>query len=191
MRTISRMTRPRAIAAVFAGAGVRTFNRAFAGAFARILARALAALALAAGGAGPAWAQPATPDLLTPCVFAHDEILEALELDVEGSQLADMKLPGGRDVGCLYTVKRSQTVLTVRQTWDPANPGPGTPPVEPGFLPIPGDRDRAATRTGPPDEPGAELVYWRGKVKTRLFVHGPTLDANAMLQKLLKLRRVP
>jgi hypothetical protein len=182
------------------------------------LARAITPLLLALGGARLAQAQPATPDLLRPCVFAHDEILEALELEIEGSQLADMKLPGGRDIGCLYTIKHSQTVLTVRQTWDPAHPGPGTA-VEAGFRAIPGDPDRAATRTspipgnrvrvaartrpipgkrdqaaartGPSDEPGAEVVYWRGIVKTRLFVHGPTVDATAMLAKLLKLRRVP
>ena len=152
---------------------------------------AVAPLLLVLCGARPGWAQPATPDLLTPCAFAHDELREALELEIERAHVADMKLPGGRDVGCLYTVKASEIVLTVRQSWDPANGKPSGRGAEVGFRPIPGDADHAATRTGPPDEPGAELVYWRGKVKTRLFAHGPTLDATAMLAKLLKLRRVP
>ena len=146
---------------------------------------AIAALLLTLCGARLTQAQPATPDLLEPCVFAHGEIREVLALEIERSQVADMKIPGGRDVGCLYTVKASQTVLTVRQTWDPAASGPPAAAGETGLRPIPGDRDHAASRTGPADEPGAELVYWRGKVKTRLFVHGPTLDANAMLAKLL------
>jgi hypothetical protein len=154
---------------------------------------ALAPLLLTLCGARPAQAQPAAPELLSPCALAHGEIREILELDVERAHVADMKIPGGRDVGCLYTVKGSQTVLSVRQTWDPAAKGPSAAAGETGFRSIPGDADRAASKTwtGPADEPGAELVYWRGKVKTRLFVHGPTLDANAMLAKLLKLRRVP
>jgi hypothetical protein len=152
---------------------------------------AMAPLLFALCGPRMARAQPATPDLLTPCVLAHDEILEALDLDIGKPQVADMHLSGGRDVGCLYTVKGSQTVLTVRQTWDLANSGPGKKAAGAGFRSIPGDKDRAATRTGPSDEPGAELIYWRGQVKTRLFVHGPTVDSNAMLAKLLKLRRVP
>ncbi len=154
-----------------------------------LIAALLLLLALCA--AQPAAAEPATPDQLTPCAFAHDELREALELDVERAHVADMKLPDGRDVGCLYTVKASEIILTVRQSWDPANGKPAGRGAEPGFRPIAGDPDHAAARTGPPDEPGAELVYWRGKVKTRLYAHGPTLDANAMLQKLLKLRRVP
>lgn len=152
---------------------------------------ALAPLLVTLCGARPAQAQPAAPELLSPCALAHGEIREILELDIERAHVADMKIPGGRDVGCLYTVKGSQTVLSVRQTWDPAAKGPSAAAGETGFRPIPGDQDHAASRTGPADEPGAELVYWRGKVKTRLFVHGPTLEANAMLAKLLKLRRVP
>jgi hypothetical protein len=156
-----------------------------------LAAAALAPLLLRLCGAGPLQAQPATPEALKPCAFEHGELAEALGIAIERSHVADMKLPGGRDVGCLYTLKASELVFTVRQTWDPADPGPGGRAPEPGFRSIAGDGDHAATRTGPPDEPGAELIYWRGKVKTRLFVHGPTLDAKAMLAKLLALRRVP
>jgi hypothetical protein len=140
---------------------------------------------------GPALAQPPTPAGLTPCVFAHDEILSNLGLDIDTTQVADMTLRGGRDVGCLYTIKGSETVLTVRQTWDPAAPGRPAKVGGTGLRPVPGDRDGAAAGIGPPDEPSAELVYWRGPVKTRLLVHGPTLDANDMQARLLKLRRVP
>ncbi len=152
---------------------------------------ALLALILAGLGTGLAQAQPTTPDALNPCVFAHDELLSTLGLDIETAQVADMKFPGGRDVGCLYTIKQSETVFTVRQTWDPSSSGQSAKAVEKGFRPVPGDQDRAMTQTGPASEPSIELVYVRGKVKTRLFVHGPTLDPKDMQTRLLKLRRVP
>jgi hypothetical protein len=155
----------------------------------RILAHA--ALLATLAGARLASAQPATPELLNPCAFAHDELATVLGLAIERSHVADMRIPGGRDVGCTYTVKKSETVLTVRQTWDPASSGPPAAPGEPQLRPIAGDADHAMHSTGPPDHPSAELVYWRGKVKTRLLVHGPTVDSKAMLEKLLKLRRVP
>jgi hypothetical protein len=134
-----------------------------------------------------------TPAALVPCVFAHDELLEALGLDVEPGQVADMQLPGGRDVGCLYRVKDSDTVLTVRQTWDPAHPPPPSPAPKARREGRQRPRSKAdpAAAGGQPDEPSVELVYWRGKVHTRLFVHGPALDPNDMDAKLHKLRQVP
>ena len=153
--------------------------------------RAIGPVLLVCLVARPAAAQPATPDALMPCVFAHAELLSDLGLDIETAQVADMKFPGGRDVGCLYTIKASETVFTVRQTWDPAASGKPARAGGTGLRPVLHDRDGAMAGTGPADEPGAELIYWRGKVKTRLFVHGPTLDANDMQARLLKLRRVP
>jgi len=153
--------------------------------------RIIGPMLLAGLGARPAGAQPPTPDGLVPCVFAHDELLSDLGIDIETAEVADMKFPGGRDVGCLYTIKASETVLTVRQTWDPAASGKPAKAGGTGLRPVLHDRDGAMAGIGPPDDPSAELVYWRGKVKTRLFAHGPTLDANDMQARLLKLRRVP
>lgn len=153
--------------------------------------RAIGPVLLVCLGARMVHAQPPTPDGLTPCVFAHDELLSDLGLDTETGQFADMKLPGGRDVGCLYTIKASQTVVTVRQTWDPAASPRSAGAAGTRLRAVPGDPDGAVSGTGPADDPSAELIYWRGKVKTRLFVHGPTLDANDMQSRLLKLRRVP
>jgi len=152
--------------------------------------RIIGPLLLAGLGARLAEAQPPTPAGLEPCVFAHDELLSDLGIDIDTAQVADMTFPGGRDVGCLYTIKASETVFTVRQTWDPAASGKPAK-AGAGLRAVAGDKDGAAAGIGPPDEPSAELVYWRGKVKTRLFAHGPTLDANDMQARLLKLRRVP
>lgn len=157
---------------------------------------AVAALSLlvTAGVPSAAGAEPITPASLTPCPFTREEIAAALGIDVEQGEAADMKFPGGRDVACLYPVKGSQTVVTVRQIFDPAAQGSSNakaPSLEAGYHAIPGDPDQAAVKSGRPEERVAELTYARGKVRTRIFVHGITLDREAVQPKLLRLRRVP
>lgn len=137
-------------------------------------------------------AQPITPSSLSPCPFTTDEIATALGVEVEDGQAADMQFPGGRDAGCLYPVKGSETAVTVRQTWDPSGSAPSTKLTGDGWIRVKGDLDHAAMKSGgPPADPGVELVYSRGRVRTRIFVHGPNLDALSMQPRLLRLRRVP
>lgn len=139
--------------------------------------------------------QPPTPVSLAPCPFTAAEIESALELRVEESQAADMTFPDGRDVGCSYVMKKSSTVLSVRQTWDPANNGSQTATKRAGyrFRRIAGDPDAAVWQLGEKDKDRGDvsLIYSRGKVKTKVMVYGGTFRNSDMQPKLLKLKRVP
>jgi hypothetical protein len=155
-----------------------------------------AVLTLTLLGISPALAQgPLTPASLSPCPFTPAEIESALGVSVEDGQAADMSFPGGRDVGCLYAVKGSDTVLSVRQTWDTASAGSasqGTAKLaEGGLHAIPGDPDGAQWKSGGKDEPSAELTYARGKIRTRVLIHGATVRESDMQSRLLRLKRVP
>jgi len=148
----------------------------------------------------PAWlsaaavlsAQPTTPSALVPCAFALSEVAEAMGVELEKTDAADMTIPVGRDVGCLYTIKRSDFVFGVRQTWDSTRPasGGGAKSLR-GYTPIPGDPDGAVYATATGSGSSGELVYIRGKVQTRVFWHGGNLADAEGLQRLLRLRRVP
>jgi hypothetical protein len=137
-------------------------------------------------------AQPANPSALVPCAFARSEIAEAMGVDLQQADAADMTIPVGRDVGCLYSIKGSDFVFGVRQTWDSTRP-PGQPPAKamPGYRAIPGDPDAAMVQADQSGGGGGELVYVRGKVETRVFWHGGNLTDADGLQRLLHLRRVP
>ena len=117
---------------------------------------------------------PLTPSSLRPCPFTAAEIGDALGLSVEEGQVADMTWQGGRDVGCLYVVKGSETVLSVRQTWDPGKAA-----------------QAAVTKTGADGKPSVELTYGRGNVRTRVLLHGGAFDEADMQPKILKLKKVP
>src|SRR5215218_10375375 len=126
------------------------------------LTTTFAVLTLSLRAISPALAQePLTPASLSPCPFTPAEIESALGVSVEDGQAADMSFPGGRDVGCLYPVKGSDTVLSVRQTWDAANQA-AAKLAEGGLQAVPGDPDGAQWKSGGKDEPSAELTYARG-----------------------------
>jgi hypothetical protein len=137
--------------------------------------------------------EPVTPASLQPCPYSAEEIQSALGVTVERGEAADMTFPGGRDVGCIYPVKNSQTVLSVRQTWDPSGSSGGDSAAkheEGGLQPIAGDSDGASWRVKR-NEHSVELVYTRAEVRTRVLVHGGTFDDDDMQPRLLTLRRVP
>lgn len=146
-------------------------------------------------GVSPLLAQgPVTPASLSPCPFTPAEIESTLGVSVEDGQAADMSWPGGRDVGCLYIVKGSDTVVSVRQTWGPSSSGNGQVSAQRAdgdFQAIPGDPDGAKWKAGKGHEASMELIYARGKVRTRVLVHGDSLRESDLQSKLLKLRRVP
>jgi hypothetical protein len=153
---------------------------------------ALAAAAAALATAGGVAAQPPTPRGLKPCAFALSEIAEALGVQLQRADAADMTIAVGRDVGCLYSVKGSDFVFGVRQTWDSTRPAKaGAARARRGYRTIPGDPDGAVFQTDSGGGGSGELVYVRGKVQTRVFWHGGNLDTADGLQRLLKLRRVP
>ena len=134
-----------------------------------------ALLTLASMGISGVLAEPPlTPSSLRPCPFTPAEIEAALGVSVEEGQVADMTWPGGRDVGCLYVVKGSETVLSVRQTWDPGKAA-----------------QAAVTKTGADGKPSVELTYGRGNVRTRVLLHGGAFDEADMQPKILKLKKVP
>lgn len=141
--------------------------------------------------------QPVTPASLAPCPFTPEEIQAALGLTVDIGEAADMKFPGGRDVGCLYQIAGGSTTFAVRQTWDPAGrAGTAQAATEKGTRttkPIPGDPDGAQWKVSSQndDDPQVELSYTRGKVQTRVLVHGRSFRAPEIQSNLLKLRRVP
>jgi hypothetical protein len=153
---------------------------------------ALTAAAAWLAAAAALSAQPANPSALVPCAFALSEIAEAMGVTLEQQQAADMTIPVGRDVGCLYSIKGSDFVFGVRQTWDSTRP-PGKAPGQaiPGSRAIAGDPDGAVYVADAGGGGGGELVYVRGKVQTRVFWHGGNLTDADGLERLLHLRRVP
>ena len=152
--------------------------------------RVFAAVLLCVGGISSLSAdEPLTPASLEPCPFTPDEIQSALEVSVEKGEAADMKSPGVRDVGCLYPVKDTSMVISVRQTWDPANETSKS--AETALQAIPGDPDHAAWKSGGKEEPSVELSYTRGKVRTQVLVHGGAFQELEMQPKMLRLKRVP
>jgi hypothetical protein len=153
---------------------------------------ALAALAAWLGWAPALAADAQRPSDLVPCAFALSEIAEAIGVELQQADAADMTIPVGRDVGCLYSVKGSDFVFGVRQTWDSTRaagraPAGGTA----GSRKIVGDPDGAVYTSAAGSGGGGELVYVRGKVRTRVFWHGGNLTDADGLQRLLKLRHVP
>lgn len=140
--------------------------------------------------------QPVTPASLVPCPYTPEEIEAALGLKVNAGEAADMEFPAGRDVGCLYQVVGGSTTLAVRQTWDPTGSvGAADTSAKSGRRKaIPGDPDSARWKVGggnDKDEPLVELSYTRGKVQTRVLLHGRSFREAEMQPKLLKLKRVP
>jgi hypothetical protein len=153
------------------------------------------ALTIVLYGLSGAQAQkPSAPAILSPCPFTPAEIGSVLGISVEDGQAADMSWPGGRDVGCLYAVKDSNTVVSVRQTWDLANTGSSQASaqhVDSDFQAVTGDPDGAKWKAGTGHEASVELIYSRGKVKTKVLIHGDTFRESDLQPKMLKLRRVP
>ncbi|HVT57920.1 MAG TPA: hypothetical protein VHR45_05940 [Thermoanaerobaculia bacterium] len=154
---------------------------------------------LCATTALPAQSAPTIQSLLA-CPFAHAEVETALSMKLEKGQAADMRFPDRRDVGCMHVVKGSSAVFAVRQTWDPSIPtAPGgasvgiraaPTPLEPGATAIAGDPDRASWKEDAAGD-GGELIYTRGKVRTRVMLHGGILTSADAQRILLQLRRVP
>jgi len=137
---------------------------------------------------------PVTPASLVPCPYTPEEIEAALGLQVSPGEAAYMESPAGRDVGCLYTVVGGSTTVAVRQTWDPNGAGKAEAVAPKGARGevIPGEPDGASWRIGGDDnEPRLELLYTRGKVQTRLLVHGRSFREPEMQPRVLKLKRVP
>jgi len=154
------------------------------------IALAAAAASLAAGAALSA--QPLTPAALKPCTFSLPEVAAAFGVELQRAEAADMTIPGGRDVGCLYSVKGGDFVFGVRQTWDSTRPASGASAgAMSGYRAIAGDPDGAVFQTDSAGGGSGELVYIRGKVQTRVFWHGGNLGSADGLQRLLLLRRVP
>ncbi|HEV8582139.1 MAG TPA: hypothetical protein VGX68_23975, partial [Thermoanaerobaculia bacterium] len=118
--------------------------------------------------------EPITPASLVPCPYTPEEIEEALGIQVNPGEAADMEFPAGRDVGCLYQVVGGSTTIAVRQIWDPTGSisSPQSAAKKGKPEPIPGDPDGAQWTVGGDDEPRLELSYKRGKVQTRLLIHG-------------------
>jgi hypothetical protein len=113
-------------------------------------------------------------------------------VQLKQADAADMTIPVGRDVGCLYSVKGSDFVFGVRQVWDSTRKGGGpSPGSAAGYRKVAGDPDGAVVATGAGGVSSGELVYVRGKVETRVFWHGGTLSDADGLARLLKLRHVP
>ncbi len=145
---------------------------------------------------------PVTPATLVPCPFTAEEIEAELGIDVDNRQAAEMTFPGSRDVGCTYATASGNTTVSVRQTWDPSEPGAtstarGTE-TEAGFTAVAGDPDgaqwrRIEAKAGHEHGPGrgVEMRYRRDRVDTVVIVRGPTLDPLVMEPRLARLRRVP
>ena len=157
-----------------------------------LLKIALTAAAAWLSAAAALSAQPKDPSALVPCAFALSEIAEAMGVELQQADAADMTIPVGRDVGCLYSIKGSDFVFGVRQTWDSTRPA-NRPPAgsTPGNRQVAGDPDGAVYASAAGNGSGGELIYVRGKVQTRVFWHGGNLADADGLQRLLHLRRVP
>jgi hypothetical protein len=123
-------------------------------------------------GSGLLAQSPLTLTSLIPCPYSPTEITATLGLIVDAGQAADMSSPGGRDVGCLYPIQGSETVLVVRQTWNPSS----------------SSKTAAGLIQG---GPRAELAYSRGRVRTLLSLHGGAFNETDLQPRLLKLRQVP
>jgi hypothetical protein len=134
---------------------------------------------------------PLTPASLRPCAFSLAEVAVALGVQLQRTDDADMTLPVGRDVGCLYSIKGSDFVFGVRQTWDSTRPGSAAAQSVNGFTRIAGDPDGAMFASDTASGSGGELVYTRGKVQIRVFWHGGNLTSADGLARLLRLRRLP
>jgi hypothetical protein len=124
-------------------------------------------------GVASAQAPAPTPSSLVPCAFQKQEVNGAMGFAVETTDAADMTTPVGRDVGCLYSLKGSDFVFGVRQTWDSSRTAPNQGPV------------------GSPTATGGQVVYIVGKVQITVFWHGGNLGSAAGLQRLMGLRRLP
>jgi len=153
---------------------------------------ASSAAAACLGAAAALSADAKAPADLVPCAYALSEIEEAMGAQLQKMDAADMTIPVGRDVGCLYSIKGSDFVFGVRQTWDSTRPpGKGAGKAMPGYRAIPGDPDGAMVQADPGGGGSGELLYVRGKVQTRVFWHGGNLGDADGLARLQLLRRVP
>lgn len=132
-----------------------------------------ASMWLVGAGGEVAKAQELTPASLVPCAFGLDEVTEAMGVEVEKMDAADMTIPVGRDVGCLYSIKGSDFVFGVRQTWDSSRSGANSPPV------------------ASPTATGGQVLYVVKKVQITVFWHGGHLNSSDGLQRLLHLRQLP
>lgn len=108
---------------------------------------------------------------------------------VETTDQADLTLPAGRDVGCLYSIKGSDFVFGVRQTWDSTRPS--SSPVPAGFRRLPGDPNGAVYSSDATNGSSGQLVYVVGKIQITVFWHGGDLSDADGLQRLLRFRRLP
>ena len=137
--------------------------------------------------------KPLTPEALVPCPFTEAEVEAALEVKVEKGEAADMSTPDGRDVGCIYPVKGSEMVLVVRQTWEggKSSSAQSTVPAQGEVQAIAGDPDGAWWLIEKKDKPRVELTYSKGKVKTKVIVHGDEFRTEDFQPRILKLKRVP
>ncbi|HEY6320080.1 MAG TPA: hypothetical protein VJA16_00805 [Thermoanaerobaculia bacterium] len=151
------------------------------------------AIAVAAAwlGASGSLAAPVTkPADLVPCAYSRGEAAAAMGEAFERSDAADMTIPVGRDIGCLYSLKGSDLVFGVRQTWDSTRPS-STGPVPKGYRRVAGDPNGAVYTSDAANGSSGELVYVVGKVQVRVFWHGGNLTDADGLQRLQHLRRLP
>jgi hypothetical protein len=124
-------------------------------------------------GVASAQAPAPTPSSLVPCAFEKQEVMGAMGFAVETADSADMTTPVGRDVGCLYSLKGSDFVFGVRQTWDSTRTAPNQAPV------------------GAPTATGGQVVYIVGKIQITVFWHGGNLASTDGIQRLMGMRRLP
>lgn len=128
---------------------------------------------LALGGIAAAQAPAPTPSSLVPCAFQQTEVVSAMGFAVDTTDAADMTTTVGRDVGCLYSIKGSDFVFGVRQTWDSTRLSTSAAPV--------------AT----PSATGGQVVYVVGKIQITVFWHGGNVASADGLQRLMSLRKLP
>jgi hypothetical protein len=135
--------------------------------------------------------QPLNPASLTPCPYTPAEIEAALGIGVSPGESSDMKFPGGRDVGCIYTKVGGSTQVVIRQVWDPSSQA-SVAGAKKG-KPVPGDPDGAETTRGGGRDggPRVELRYHRDKVQVMLAVDGRSFVEADIEPKLIRMRRVP